>query len=356
MRRIAAVVGIAAIAVGAFLAAGRLADRSRAASLSLTLMSRTVHVRPGTTLAELVSHYNLRPRRGDIFDVNGRLLERGVVPGQILVDGRLLSPTSRLDAGEKITVVPGRSRREPLARQIEHLRGRIPADPEFDVAYARGEEVIIRGALSHELVSARFYPQGPIRVRKVVALTFDDGPWPSSTPAILDTLQRLHVRATFFVIGYLAHQYPGLVRRELRLGMTIGNHTYNHPQVPPFDQLPLPLLRDEIGLDQQILEKLGVRTHLFRPPGGSTSSRVVRAAAATGERVVLWSVDPTDWQPGVTAAQITHRVLSAIRAGSIVILHDGGGDRSATLAALPAIVHGIRARGLRLVPLSPAEQ
>jgi peptidoglycan/xylan/chitin deacetylase (PgdA/CDA1 family) len=79
----------------------------------------------------------------------------------------------------------------------------------------------------------------------------------------------------------------------------------------------------------------------------------VQIAAALGQRVVLWSVDPTDWQPGTTAKEITQRVLSAVRAGSIVELHDGGGDRSATLAALPAIVRGIRARGLRLVALAP---
>ena len=72
-----------------------------------------------------------------------------------------------------------------------------------------------------------------------------------------------------------------------------------------------------------------------------------------GERVVLWSVDPADWRAGIRAKQITRQVLAAIRPGSIVILHDGGGDRSATVAALPAIVKGIRRRGLRLVTITP---
>ena len=187
-----------------------------------------------------------------------------------------------------------------------------------------------------------------------MALTFDDGPSPQFTPGILSVLRKLHVHATFFLVGYLAQAYPDLVRRELRFGMTVGNHTYNHPEVPPFDQLPGRLLADEIGIGSEILSRLGVHPGLFRPPGGSTSPTVVRAAAAVGERVVLWSVDPTDWQPGTSKRQIVRRVLAAVRPGSIVILHDGGGDRSATLAALPAIIRGIRQRGLHLVALTPS--
>ena len=88
-------------------------------------------------------------------------------------------------------------------------------------------------------------------------------------------------------------------------------------------------------------------------PAAAPQSRLVDTAAALGQRVVLWSVDPTDWEPGITAKEIARRVLAGIRPGAIVDLHDGGGDRSATLAALPAIVLGIRARGLRLVALEP---
>jgi len=228
----------------------------------------------------------------------------------------------------------------------------VVSDPQFTLSRTAGEQVIVSGALSHELVSARFHPLGATTVERAVALTFDDGPSTQYTPRILATLSRLRVHATFFVVGYLAEANPDLVRRELRLGMTVGNHSYNHPEVPPFAQLPPRLLRDEIALGGQLLSRIGSPPRLFRPPGGSTSTAVVRAAAAVGQRIVLWSVDPADWRPGSSAKQITKHVLSAVRAGSIVILHDGGGDRSATLAALPAIVRGIRRRGLRLVALS----
>jgi peptidoglycan/xylan/chitin deacetylase (PgdA/CDA1 family) len=203
--------------------------------------------------------------------------------------------------------------------------------------------MIVRGAISHELVSARFQPSAPRPiVDRAVALTFDDGPSPTETPRVLAILRRLHVRATFFVVGYLVEHYPQLIALEQRDGMTIGNHTYNHPEVPPFAQLPSQLVRDEIALGAQSLIRIGVRPRLLRPPAGSYSPAVIRVANALGERVLLWSVDPADWSPGITARQIAARVLNAVRPGSIVILHDGGGDRTATIHALPRIIKGIR--------------
>jgi peptidoglycan-N-acetylglucosamine deacetylase len=120
--------------------------------------------------------------------------------------------------------------------------------------------------------------------------------------------------------------------------------------------LPQPLVRDEIALTAAVLAELGVHPALFRPPAGSTSAAVERTASSLGERTVLWSVDPTDWAVGSTPREIATRVLAAVRPGSIVILHDGGGDRSATVGALPLIVRGIRHRGLRLVALAPSGQ
>ena len=84
----------------------------------------------------------------------------------------------------------------------------------------------------------------------------------------------------------------------------------------------------------------------FRPPGGATSPAVAATAQAVGDRTVLWSVDPADWRPGVAADQLVQRVLAGVRPGAIVLLHDGGGDRSATVAALPAIIDGLRRLGL----------
>ncbi len=345
------VAGVAVVAVVGVLAAGRLIGGGGSSALTVTVAGRPVRVAVGTTLAEAATQFGLHPRAGDLLDVNGKVLRAGVVPGRLLVDGRAAPAGLRLRDGDRFAAVDGKDRREPLVRRVARVPGGLPADPQFTVSRTPGEQVIVSGAFSHELVSARFRPSGAARAERAVALTFDDGPSPQYTPRILATLTRLHVHATFFVIGYLAAAYPQLVRRELRLGMTVGNHSYNHPEVPPFDQLPPPLLRDEIALGGQVLSRLGDQPRLFRPPGGSTSPALVRAAAALGQRIVLWSVDPADWSPGRSAKAIARRVLSAVQPGSIVILHDGGGDRSATLAALPAIIRGIRKRGLHLVTL-----
>jgi peptidoglycan/xylan/chitin deacetylase (PgdA/CDA1 family) len=340
------------VAVAGVLVAGRLIGGERSSSLTVTVASRSVNVAEGTTLAEAAERFGLRLRAGNLLDVNGKVLQAGVVPARLLVNGRAAPGPFRLRSGDRVNAVAGKDRTEPLVRRVVRVPGGLPSNPQFTVSRTPGEQVIVSGAISHELVSARFRASGGARAERAVALTFDDGPSPQYTPRILATLTRLHVHATFFAIGYLAAAYPDLVRRELRLGMTVGNHSYNHPEVPPFDELPLRLLRDEIALGAEVLAKLGTRPQLFRPPGGSTSSALVRAAATFGQRVVLWSVDPADWSPGSSPKTIARRVLSAIRPGSIVILHDGGGDRSATLAALPAIVRGIRHRGLHLIALT----
>jgi peptidoglycan/xylan/chitin deacetylase (PgdA/CDA1 family) len=322
-------------------------------AVTVTVAGRPVEVAEGTTVATVAKRFGLRVHAGDLLGVRGNVLRAGAFPGGYLVDGKPTPGQRRLTAGERVAATDGINRTEPLTRTVVREPDGVPSDPEFAVDRVPGVQVLVRGAFSHELVSSSFRPTGPPRAQRAVALTFDDGPSPQYTPRILATLARLHVHATFFVIGYLAQEYPSLLRRETRMGMTVGNHTYNHPEVPPFAQLPRPLIRDEIALGDQTLRRLGVHTRLFRPPGGSSSTQVVRIAAALGQRVVLWNVDPTDWQPGTTAREITRRVLSAVKAGAIVELHDGGGDRSATLASLPAIVRGIRARGLRLLALTP---
>jgi peptidoglycan-N-acetylglucosamine deacetylase len=331
----------------------RLGGSGARSPLTVTVAGRSVQLAEGTTLGLAAALLRLRPRAGNLLDVEGQVLRRGAVAGKLLLDNDAARADTLLRSGDRISVVDGRDRREPLSRQLVHVAGGIPADPQFTLTRVAGSELVVRGAVSHKLVSVRFHPSsGPARVERAVALTFDDGPSRQYTPRILATLRRLHVRATFFAIGYLADEYPDLIREELRAGMTVGNHSYNHPEVPSFDQLPPRLLDDEIELGAQSLRRAGASPMLFRPPGGSFSAAVVRAAEQRGERIVLWSVDPRDWEPGATARQIARNVLGAVRPGSIIELHDGGGNRNATVAALPAIVKAIRHRGLRLVALA----
>jgi peptidoglycan/xylan/chitin deacetylase (PgdA/CDA1 family) len=143
------------------------------------------------------------------------------------------------------------------------------------------------------------------------------------------------------------------VKREIAAGMEIGSHSYSHPYRPPFDRQPHPVIRREISWTRGVLTRIGRTPTIFRPPGGSFSPYVVETAGSYGQRIVLWSVDPTDWKPGTTSKQIVRRVLGAVEPGSIVILHDGGGDRSATATALARIIRGIRKRGLKLASIDP---
>jgi len=213
---------------------------------------------------------------------------------------------------------------------------------------AHHDEVITEGAVSGEAAGIRFVPTGRVKTPRTVALTFDDGPSPTYTPQILGLLRRDHVPATFFVIGELAERYPDLVRAEIRSGMSVGNHSWDHPESPPFVDLAPARVRSEISRTNAELARLGDRAHLFRPPGGSFDPSLVAVAQAEGVRVVLWDVDPRDWAPGATARKIARAVLENVKPGAIVELHDGGGDRSATVAALPKIIRGIRRMGLRL--------
>jgi peptidoglycan/xylan/chitin deacetylase (PgdA/CDA1 family) len=341
-----------AAAITAAAAALTLTGCGHSKSVSVMVDGRQKHVRVSTTLGELAARFQVRPAAGNLLDVQGNVLRRGAFPGSLLLNGRRASPATRLRNGDRVAGRRGRDRREPLRRELLPVRAGAPGNPQFLLARTPGVEVIVRGAISHELVSARFRPS-PRRpfVERAVALTFDDGPSPTDTPRVLAVLRRLHVHATFFVVGYLVERYPQIVALEQRDGMTVGNHTYNHPEVPPFAQLPAQLVRDEIALGAQSLIRIGIRPRLLRPPAGSYSDAVIRIATALGERLVLWSVDPTDWRPGVTARQIATRVLGAVRPGSIVILHDGGGDRTATIHALPMIIKGIRRKGLRLAAI-----
>jgi peptidoglycan-N-acetylglucosamine deacetylase len=189
-----------------------------------------------------------------------------------------------------------------------------------------------------------------------VAITFDDGPDPEWTPKILDILKAANVKAAFFVVGVNAEKYPGLVRRIVNEGHEIGNHTYYHPNLA----LAWPEhVRLELNATQLLLETItGRATTLFRPPYAADTqpSQIselmpLQIAQDLNYLVVLENIDPQDWaKPG--ADIILQRIKQQRRDGSIILLHDAGGDRSQTVAALPRILDWLRARGDTVVPLS----
>ncbi len=197
-----------------------------------------------------------------------------------------------------------------------------------------------------------------------IALTFDDGPDSRFTPRILDILKEKHARATFFVTGEAANEYPGLLRREYAEGHEIGNHTYTHPH---FNEISKRQIKWELNLTELLFEStLGIKTLLFRPPYGidhqpETADEVVLLPIPQGMGYMLVGsqIDPHDWgEPGggppAPAGTIVQRVLEQAKkgVGNIVLLHDGGGERGGTIAALPQIIDGLRAAGYEVVPVS----
>jgi peptidoglycan-N-acetylglucosamine deacetylase len=207
-----------------------------------------------------------------------------------------------------------------------------------------------------------------------VALTFDDGPDPEWTPKILDVLTREQAPATFFLIGIQTDKFSGLAKRIYNEGHTIGNHTFTHPDVSSISST---YMKVELNLTERLFASLiGVRTTLMRPPYAideepdtADQVRPLEFAQDLGYITVGNRIDPNDWSDKVpagngttrrhTAEEISSYVLAHLppcrvndlRCGNIILLHDGGGNRSETVRALPMIIDGVRARGLEVVPV-----
>lgn len=199
-------------------------------------------------------------------------------------------------------------------------------------------------AIDRTLAYTPFMSAGTPR-RRVIALTFDDGPSPY-TPKIIRVLLRLRVPTTFFVVGQQLKYFTAGLREEIRDGFVVGDHTENHA---PLNRLNRRRQYDQIDAMAIRVRRLGAPfPRLFRPPYGYYNAVTFAILRRLHMLMVLWSVDPRDWtRPGTRA--IVTRVLAAARPGAVVELHDGGGDRSETVAALPAIINGLRRRRFELV-------
>jgi peptidoglycan/xylan/chitin deacetylase (PgdA/CDA1 family) len=186
-----------------------------------------------------------------------------------------------------------------------------------------------------------------------VALTFDDGPDPETTPRVLDALDAAGAKATFFVIGRKAERHPELVREILRRGHDVGLHSYAHDRL--FAMRGPRRWRKDLKRGIRALEGItGARPRLFRPPIGHTNPHVAGVLRELGLRVVGWSLSARDGVAG-SASRVAERVLGRVRDGDIVLLHDASerGDRTpAGVDALPAILRGLEQRGVALVALS----
>lgn len=222
------------------------------------------------------------------------------------------------------------------------------------------DESMVKYPLSYTVEQYGYQP-------KKVALSFDDGPDPRWTPRILDVLKKYNVKGTFLMIGEVAQDNVGLMQRVYREGHEIGNHTFTHPDISDLSDASLDL---QLTLTERLFaSKLGVQPLYFRPPYSIDQEPDTNDQAAPIDRIqglgyviVGNKIDTNDWDehPRKTPQEITDSVFQQIKdmearpwaRGSIILLHDGGGDRSPTLAALPVLIQALRAKGYEIVPVS----
>ena len=232
----------------------------------------------------------------------------------------------------------GRAREAHASSSSRSLEARRPAGASLS-AFAIGLDT------NRRILSYTSYISLGTPRKREIALTFDDGPGPY-TGRILALLERFHVNATFFEIGSEVHEYPRLTARLAKAGMVIGDHTEEHPPMALLDAS-----QQAVELDQAAgaIQAAGApRPLLFRPPYGSFDATTLRLLRERSMVMVLWAVDTSDYTlPGMQ--RIIHTALSGARPGAIILLHDGGGNRSETVAALPRIIERLRRRGYKLV-------
>ncbi len=184
---------------------------------------------------------------------------------------------------------------------------------------------------------------------KYVVLTFDDGPDPTYTPRILDILQKYDAKATFFEVGKNVQRHPELTRQIHELGNSVQNHTWTHADLR---KLSAASFVDQIqSTDEMIREQTGETPGYLRPPYGGVNALVTQRARGLDKDLVLWDVDSRDWSKPGTAA-IVKRVLAGAKNGAVILMHDGGGNRSETVAALPTILKTLKAKGYGFETLS----
>jgi peptidoglycan/xylan/chitin deacetylase (PgdA/CDA1 family) len=300
-------------------------------------------------------------RRADVVPHDGRWLgirsHRSVGynsdRAKLYVNGIRATYSTRVAPGAQITFTRGTDRVEGTAvRRIV-----TPADPTGTGLYVGGQSGLVLktvGAVSGEVVRSTVVRKrilAHLKVPGALALTFDDGPDSTWTPQVLAVLAKHHVKAVFCMIGQSANSEPATARRVAAAGHLLCDHTMHHDEHIS-SRSDSQIRKDIHDCKVTITKTAGVAPRFFRAPGGDWSSRVESIAREEGLTPLKWTVDPRDWsRPGTSA--IVSRVLSAVRPGGVVLLHDGGGNRSQTLAALDQLLDQLPKLGYHFTTPSP---
>lgn len=311
-----------------------------------------------TTVAQVADTRHLAPTPGAKLDVAGDVIVPGDgTPGVLEVNSAVATLDLILHDGSVVTTRRGADRPEQLTRKTESIPHEMRAEGSGPVvALVRkgsdGEREHFLGETSRR-TAAEFVSREPVDSllrrssglaagQKAVALTFDDGP-SSYTALIMAVLADRRIPATFFWVGKVAAGQRDMVGRAREAGHEVENHTWSHADLTTLDA-------ESIGSEiSRTAQTLG-GTRFVRPPYGKYNSTVVEQAGMLGQRLAMWDVDTLDWKIR-DASSIVSRVQAAVRPGAVILMHDGGGDRSRTVAALPTLIDWLLNEGYALTTL-----
>lgn len=352
--------GLTAAVVVLFLAtAGVVVGRGSDSTIPVTVQGRRLTLSARRhRVADALKEAHVVVHDGVLYSVTThRVLDAHAAPAVITADGRPVSLPTQLTRGAEIQVVNGMDAVEPVdVRRVPSTpTGLPPVERRLYRPGHPGIDDIEVGRVSGEVVSRVVIVSAGTAVtetRPVVALTFDDGPNPQATPLILQILRDENVTATFCIYGQKATVHPELLRAVAVAGHTLCDHTMHHMLDLP--KRPHTQIVAEVYQCADLIRSVtGEDPLLYRAPGGAVSPDVIDVAHQRGLRVLGWSVDPHDYQRPPPMV-IIQRVLAGVRPGAVILLHDGGGDRSNTVAALRPLIDQLRAMGYSFTtPASP---
>lgn len=317
-------------------------------AIQVPVNGRTVTVFESTTLAQALRRAGVTVTDGVLYSAGThKILNRHASPPTVTVNGRPAGRSTRLHSGSVVVATSGIDAVEEVQANLVTIPAGLPDVERVLWNPGRaGRDVITVGKQSGEIVSRQsvvaMIPAAP-DTRRLVALSFDDGPDPRFTPQVLSILSTQGIRATFCLVGRQMRKRPDLVAAIAAGGHVMCSHGESHSM--NLKALPRQRIDQEVGSASFFTGTItGARPDFFRAPGGSLNGKVIQAAHARGMRVLGWSVDPRDFEkPSPAAIQL--RIMSSVQPGSIVLMHDGGGDRSSTVAALPGLIQQLKAAG-----------
>jgi peptidoglycan/xylan/chitin deacetylase (PgdA/CDA1 family) len=321
-------------------------------------------VATGTSAGDLIAGRLVAAAAGDLLSVGGGVAAKGKgAPPSIEFDGRPVGRGARVYPGVAVTSRRGADARERVVSALVAIEpplqelGSGPTAALLQLGSAGLMRATI-GEVSHSLVATSTMIRQPVPMivqraefpagSKLIALTFDDGPWPGQTQRILAILASENVKATFFMMGMCVQREPSLAKRVVAEGHLVANHTQTHLGLGR--ATPAQVAYQMATGEATIRRYTGVEPTWFRAPGGVVTPIVKQEAKVLGERIAGWTLDTMDWKKP-PAYQIVKRVVQNAKNGAIVLMHDGGGDRKQTIDALPNTIKQLKAKGFTFVTL-----